>query len=287
MKKTTKKTTPIVVKSNALIEGRGHLTLQESRLVLLALSKLDSRNPLPKEKITLTVAEYMAVFGGSTGKIYEHLDFATTALMERVVKIETPTGWEKFQWVSHSKLIKKSGTIEIKFHEMMAPYISEMRKCFTKIELPQLAGFTSTHALRIYENMLKWEPETCLEITVEDLKKMLGLYDEKKKKFDYATFKDFERNVLKVAKEQIATHTPHHLEYQKVGGKGPAGVRFLKFFLTFKNKKKSREAFDSLRSTITQINGETTEQPSFNWDKEDRGDSKTSQNYFDEKANPF
>lgn len=269
MKKTTSKTTPTVVKSNALIEGRGQLTLQESRLVLLALSKIDSRNPLPKEKIALSVSEYMSVFGGSKGKIYEHLDFATTALMERVVKIETSTGWEKFQWVSHSKLKKGEGIIEIKFHEKMAPYITELRQCFTKIELPRLAGFTSTHALRIYENMLKWEAGTCLEITVDELKRMLGLYDEKKKKFDYPRFFDFENRVLKPAKEQIETYTPHRLEYTKIGGRGPAGIRMIKFFLTFKNQKSVKETYEKLHSTITQISGETTEQPVFNFAEDD------------------
>jgi plasmid replication initiation protein len=126
-----------------------------------------------------------------------------------------------------------------------------------------------------------------LEITVEDLKKMLGLYNEKKKEYDYPRFFDFENRVLKPAKEQIELHTPHRLDYQKVGGRGPAGIRFIKFFLTFKNKKKSQEAFDSLRSTITQINGETVEQPSFNWSEKDAKSLRDSQNYFDEKANPF
>lgn len=287
MKSTTRKTLPVVTKSNALISGRGHLTLQESRLVLLALSKIDPRKPLPKDALQISVAEYKGIFSGSEGKIYEHLDIASSALMSRVVKVETATGWEKFQWVSHSKLRKKEGIIEIKFHEKMAPFITELRKCFTKIELPQLAGFTSVHALRIYENMLKWEPETCLETTVEDLKRILGLYDEKKKKFLYPAFKDFENFVLKVAKEQIEMHTPHRLEYTKVGGRGPAGIRLLKFYLTFKNKKSCKEAYEKMQSTITQIGGETVEQPSFDWTKKDTDTHKKSPNYFDEESNPF
>jgi plasmid replication initiation protein len=204
----------------------------------------------------------MSVFGGSAGEIHTQLDFATTALMKRVVKIETEKGWDKFQWVSHSRLIRGSSIIEIQFHEMMAPYISEMKKCFTKIELPQLAGFTSSHALRIYENMLRWDTETCLEITVEDLKKMLGLYDEKKKTFDYPRFFDFEKKVLKQAENQIKLYTPHILKYQKIGKRGPSGIRFIKFFLTFKNKSRSKESYENLSSVITQLNGEVSEQPS-------------------------
>lgn len=287
MKKTTKKTTPTIVKSNKLVEARYSLGLQEQRLMLLALSKLNSTNKLPKERIQMSVSEYTAVFGNHKD-LYADIKTAAKSLLRRVVTIEKDDGgWKMFQIASYAELTAKTGIIELEFHGEMAPYISELKKCFTKIELPQLAGFTSAHALRVYENMLKWEPETCLEITVEDLKKMLGLYDEKKKKFDYPAFKDFENRVLKPAKEQIALHTPHKLEYQKVGGRGPAGIRFIKFFLTFKNKKKSKEVFDSLHSTITQINGETTEQPSFNWNEEGKDDSKTSQSYFDEKANPF
>lgn len=287
MKKTTKKTIPTVVKSNKLVEARYSLGLQEQRLMLLALSKLNSTAKLPDGKIQMKVSEYAAVFGDHKD-LYADLKTAAKALLERVITIEKQDGgWKMFQVASYAELTTKTGIIELEFHKEIVPYISELKKCFTKIELPQLAGFTSTHALRIYENMLKWEPNTCLEITVEDLKKMLGLYDEKKKKFGYPTFKDFEDRVLRPAKEQIELHTPHRLDYQKVGGKGPAGIRFIKFFLTFKNKKKSKEVFDSLHSTITQMGGETVEQPSFNWSEKDIKSLRDSQNHFDEEENPF
>lgn len=262
MKNTTKITAPTVVKSNKLIEARYSLGLQEQRLMLLALSKLNSTEKLPKERIQLRVSEYAAVFGDHKD-LYADIKTAAKSLLRRVVTIEKDDGgWKMFQVAAYAELTTKTGIVELEFHSEMAPYISELKKCFTKIELPQLAGFTSVHALRIYENMLKWEPETCLETTVEDLKKMLGLYDEKKKRFGYPAFKDFENRILKPAKEQIALYTPHQLEYQKVGSRGPVGIRFIKFFLTFKNKSRSKESYENLNSTITQINGETSEQPS-------------------------
>lgn len=262
MKKTTKKTAPTVVKSNKLIEARYSLGLQEQRLMLLALSKLNSTEKLPKERIRMRVSEYAAVFGDHKD-LYADIKAAAKSLLRRIVTIEKDDGgWKMFQVASYAELTTKTGIVELEFHEEMAPYISELKKCFTKIELPQLAGLTSTHALRIYENMLKWKPGTCLEISVEDLKKMLGLYDEKKKKFSYSTFKDFEKDVLKRAKEQINLHTPHFLEYQKVGGYGPKGIYLIKFFLTFKDKAGSKEIYENLSSTITQMNGEVSEQPS-------------------------
>lgn len=95
------------------------------------------------------------------------------------------------------------------------------------------------HALRIYENMLIWNEGENLESTVGDLKKILGLYDEKKKRFGYPAFKDFENRILKPAKEQIALYTPHQLEYQKVGSRGPVGIHLLTFLLMRKNEGNS------------------------------------------------
>lgn len=265
MKSPLKKTHPTVVKSNKLVEARYTMGLQEKRLMLLALSKLNSTAPLPGERIKMRVSEYAAVFGDHRD-LYSDIKVAAKSLLRRVVTIEKDDGgWSMFQVASYAELVKKTGVIELEFHKEMAPYISELRQCFTKIELPQLAGFTSVHALRVYENMLKWEAGTLLETTVDDFKKMLGLYDDKKKKFLYPAFKDFEINVLKVAKTQIDIHTPHRLEYLKVGGRGPAGITMLKFYLRFKNESASSNSYKKLHSTITQLNGETVEQPSLDF----------------------
>ena len=55
-----------ITKSNHLVEASYSLTLQEQRLILSCLAKVDSRNEAPKE-ITLSAQEYEVVTNFATG----------------------------------------------------------------------------------------------------------------------------------------------------------------------------------------------------------------------------
>lgn len=62
-----------VTKHNGLIEASYKLTLNEQRLVLLCISQLDPRKPLPKENLfTITAKDFASMFGISENVLTEN-----------------------------------------------------------------------------------------------------------------------------------------------------------------------------------------------------------------------
>ena len=81
-----------ITKSNHLIEASYSLTLQEQRLILSCLAKVDSRNEAPKE-ITLSAQEYADTMRLDTKNAYRELKKAANKLYSRniVLKNEEKT----------------------------------------------------------------------------------------------------------------------------------------------------------------------------------------------------
>ena len=71
-----------VTKSNDLIEASYKLTLNEQRLVLLAIARLDSRKPMPNGKLTIRAVEFAETFAVEPKHAYAALEEAATRLYE-------------------------------------------------------------------------------------------------------------------------------------------------------------------------------------------------------------
>jgi hypothetical protein len=77
----------LVSKSNHLIEAGYKLTLNEQRLILTAISKLDGRKPFPKDnEFIITAQEFSKAFDIPIKQAYENLENASSRLYERDIK---------------------------------------------------------------------------------------------------------------------------------------------------------------------------------------------------------
>ncbi|WP_222930820.1 replication initiation protein [Allochromatium palmeri] len=80
-----------VTKANSLVEATYHLTLAEQRLLLLVISRLDSRVELDSRiPHTITAAEVMTVFQVGESRAYQILEEAAERLYARSVTIHEP-----------------------------------------------------------------------------------------------------------------------------------------------------------------------------------------------------
>jgi plasmid replication initiation protein len=89
----------VVVKSNYLVEASYKISLNEQRVVLYAISKLDSQGKMPDE-ITITAQEWLKMFP-DIGKEHVHRELkkASDRLWERTIKVVDPKQTKKFRWV--------------------------------------------------------------------------------------------------------------------------------------------------------------------------------------------
>lgn len=122
----------------------------------------------------------------------------------------------------------------IVFHPNMIPYISQLRRQFTKLNLTDMAGFSSFYSYRIYMMLMQFRETGFCKIHLEDLRDSLDL----KNKYD-AT-KDLKVRVIDTAVDEINEKSPYAVRYDLI----KTGRKFTHLELRFKLKqtiKKTKE----------------------------------------------
>ena len=196
-----------VVKSNELIQkARYKMTVQQQKLILYAISKI-KKNDLPDQVYDLSIDEVCSVMGieyDAGGTYYKRIKDDLLKLTTRI--------WVKFpdrsegtvSWLSDAYIIPLSGTVQIKFHERMTPFLFELQNRYTQYQLSEVLVFNGKYSIRLYElirsfltqDELRDGREKEISFTVDELRELLSA--EK-----YKDFPEFNRSVLKKAVAEI------------------------------------------------------------------------------------
>lgn len=195
-----------VVKSNELIQkARYSLTVQQQKLILYAISKI-KRNDDPDKVYELSIDEVCSVMGLEldTGGYYYK------AIKDDLIKL-TNRLWVKFPdrestvaWISDAEIIPLSGTVYIKFHPKMTPFLFELQNRYTQYQLYEVLVFKGKYSIRLYElirsyimqDELREGKEKEIDFTVDELKTLLCCES-------YKRWVDFDRYVLQKAVDEI------------------------------------------------------------------------------------
>ncbi len=186
----------LVVQSNKLIEARYSLTLGEQRLILAMVSMIhpDDADFFDYEISMKNLSELLSIDLKSS---YREADKITERLMERILHIKKANGGLlKIHWVS--SVLHEDGRIVLSFDPKLKPYLSRLKKEFTKYNLSIAAHFHSIYSIRIYQLLKQYKGIGYREFRIDELKEILGL-----KKTQYSVFKDFDRRVLNQAKKEF------------------------------------------------------------------------------------
>ncbi len=209
----------LIVKSNKLIESRYSLNLNEQKVILYAVSKIDKT----KSKfniLEIESREFMQLLNTSVFR-YTEIKELVTGLMSKQVRIETEERDLVANWVSSIDYIKNTGIIEIEFSEKLIPYLLQLQERFTRYELKNILYLKNKHSIRIYELLKQYQTIGERTFTLEELKEILML-DEK-----YTEFKNFNRFILKQTTDEINEHTDLNVTYKKLTrGRKVTGIKF-------------------------------------------------------------
>lgn len=220
----------LVIKSNKLIEARYKLSLNEQKIILYAVSKLDDT----KDKfniLELETREFMQLLNTSQFR-YTEIRELVSNLMSKQVRIKTDKRDLVANWVSSIDYIKDAGLIELEFSEKLIPYLLQLKERFTRYQLNNILYLKNKHSIRIYELLKQYETIGKREFTIDELKKILMLEGK------YEQFRDFNKSVLKQTMEEINEFTDLDIdiEYIKQGRKVVA-VKY-----TIEGREKKEEA---------------------------------------------
>lgn len=203
----------LVIKSNKLIEARYQLSLNEQKIILYAVSKLDTT----KDKfniLEIQTREFIELLNTSQFRYVEIRELVSN-LMSKQIRIETDKRDLVANWVSSIDYIKDTGLIELEFSEKLIPYLLQLKEQFTRYQLENILYLKNKHSIRIYELLKQYQKIGKREFTVDELKKILMLEGK------YEQFRDFNKSVLKQTMEEINEFTDLNIDikYIKQGRK--------------------------------------------------------------------
>lgn len=197
-----------VCKSNKVIEAGYKLNLNEQRLILACIAKVNSTKPLTvTERFEVTAKEFSTLFGINEDKSYQTLKDVAEQLFERYVIIDNPDPdipslkYTKTRWISSIDYLPELGKVSLYFAQRMIPYLSELKGQFTFYQLENIGAMSSIYAIRLYELLMQWKSIGNREIEIDWLKKQFQIDDK------YSSIKDFKKYVIDPAVKDINTHS--------------------------------------------------------------------------------
>ena len=197
-----------VSKANRLIEARYKLNLVEQKLILFAISKLDTvQKDFNIQRFSLK--ELSDVIGEQEHR-YSEIRKVVRELRKKEVIINTSDKELITGWLSSIIFEKNTGMVELEFSKNLAPYLLELNGAYKSYQLENVIQMKSAYAIRIYEMLKQWGCKRKQTYTVEELKRRLDLTDE------YSRFTNFENRVLVPAKAEINEHSDLWITYKKI-----------------------------------------------------------------------
>jgi len=235
-----------IVKSNSLVQAKYRLSVQEQRVMLLALCQIQKNEVVTESELYSVHAKDLADLSGtSLVQAYKELKSAALKLKRREVSIyEKPNGEGKHSsvmianWVQSIRYVKDAGKVDLRFNYDMIPYINQLTTEFTEFFMHSIEHnafkMNSTYGYRLYELLMQWKSTGRRELDIEWLRDLFDLTD------NYKLMADFKKRVIEPAVEDINTHTPYWVKYtqQKTGRK----ITHFVFSFGLKNPAKTKSA---------------------------------------------
>lgn len=178
-----------VAMSNAIVRSAQGLSLPEKQIIMLAMSKMDSRKFQSKDdlpSIKLTAAEMVEAYGINQSDAYKYLKQAGDHLYERslVFREQAPQRAKsgrksgesvmRCRWIGSQKYHDGEGWMEMVFWPQIVPHLTALKGRFTEYQMKQVATLRSGYSWRLLELLMQFSggdkrsPTGTVVIEIED-----------------------------------------------------------------------------------------------------------------------
>lgn len=220
-----------VTKSNNLIDASYKLNVQAQKLVLACLAKVDSRKAIPRE-ISITAIEFSELMG-IEHNAHRELYKAADALFKSSITLVDNNEEIELYWVQKKvKKLKGQGKVTLVWSDDVLKYISQLRSRFTSYKLRDIADLQSSHSIRLYELIMRFNDTGVRKISIVDFKTSLGISDK------YEQYKDLNKWVIKPALKELSKKLDIEVTTLKTGRK------ITSLYFTFSDKKGIQQELD-------------------------------------------
>jgi plasmid replication initiation protein len=203
--------------SNELVRAIQRLTLNEKRLLMLGLTKLETRSGI-HQTISIKASEFASTYGVVPTNAYKTLSDSKSKLWDR----ETIINGHTVRWLITHKHIEQAGSLLLRFHPDLEPHVLDLKTRFTQYLLSRAAEFSHVYSWRLFELLMQFKKTGLLNISVDEFKSVLEVPEAYNKDFGLIRSK-----VINIALKEIKEKAglPTKMTVEKEGRK----VKALKF----------------------------------------------------------
>jgi plasmid replication initiation protein len=203
----------LVTQSNSLVEARYALTKNEQLILCAMISFI---NPNDEEFLTFktSISQFLTMLNVDKKSGNREMKRVIKRLLSRVIEIETPDGWKMYQWCSYAEANTKEDFLLLCFHPKLKPYLLELKGRFTSFKLDDVIDLKSFYSIRFYQLLKDYDgrKKSVFSYLLVDLREILLGRGSKK----YPVFKDFRRNILDVAKNELDKKSPLSFTFESI-----------------------------------------------------------------------
>jgi plasmid replication initiation protein len=217
-KKVLSKATPLITKSNKLVEACYRLDLVELRIIMAAIHIGRVNDCLVSgperdlcKPIQIKASLFTEHFPMGERVVYEQIRKGVKSLLRKPLSaIEPINGREcpvDIPWFSRAVYLKHEAAIEVEFNHHVLPYIARVNSEFTEYRLEKIGRLSSAHAVRIYELLSQYLSIGKRDVEVDWLKSTLMIEHE------YPVIADLRKRVIDPSVRQINDLTDLQVSY--------------------------------------------------------------------------
>ncbi len=213
----------ICTQDNQIIEACYSMTLIEKRLLLLAISKIDSTQfPKANKALVVSIATNEWTQYYSDLNPWRDIKDAAKSLLGRHVAFHDKTGiTDLINWFSKVRYHDDEGWITIEFTRPMQVRLAGMIEQFTQVDLLSVSKLRSIHAIRLYELLSQFKRTGYRVMSIEDFRFSMDCTET------YKENKDLTKWVVKPAIKEINTKTNLTVDLENIKrGRKITGFKF-------------------------------------------------------------
>lgn len=244
-----------VVKDNKLIQcvtrRKYELSVLEQKVLCYILSKIkpaQNAASVPEYTYQFNIKDFCRVCGidSENGKNYINIKAALDKLADNSFWLDYGDGEFRFQWIVTPDIRRGHGTIEVEIPKKVMPYLYNLSERFTTYQLYNILALRGSYSIMLYELLKSYAWKKHIVLSVEELRKYLGVTDEK-----YRDFKSFRRSIIDRSVKEIEKYTDLRVNYSSVRtGRFCTAIEF-QIRIT-----DGAENWESYRRAMAEINGE-------------------------------
>lgn len=160
--------------SNLLIRSSHGLSIAERRILMLAISQIETGKRYTGNPVfRIYAADIVKLSGVTPSTAYNESRSAQERLYKRSITLlhDIHTGDllpGSLRWITKAHYQKSEGWLEVALNHDLLPYVSELSREFTSYDHNRTGGFRSIYSHRVFDLLMQFKRTGSLKIKVDD-----------------------------------------------------------------------------------------------------------------------